>query len=189
MRSRDFYWMLALIASLGFLVFLSFNFWNTLNSEEENSLPVLSPLASPVASSSSLDDIKEEELFLVSYPEEKLADFRDLFHSAIPIAQEIEEEQVAAFPEELREEVVFLPPESTPPQEQVEVKEELPPPVHLQGVVVSGSRQAVIVEVGGKIQILTNEKNLSSNIKLVKVEGKEVVLNYEGREITLTFEK
>ena len=84
--------------------------------------------------------------------------------------------------------MVYVPPqEFVPPQEEVE--EESLPPVHLQGVVVSGSRQAVVVEVGGKIQILTNEKNLSSSIKLVKVEGKEVVLNYEGREITLTFEK
>jgi len=188
-RSRDFYWMLGLIASLGFLAFLSFNFWNTLNSQEANSLPALSPLASPVLSSSSLNEIKEEELFLASYPEEKLADFRDLFHSAIPATQEIEEGQVVVFPEESREEVVFLPPqEYTPPQEETK-EEPLPPPIHLQGVVVSDSRQAVIVEVGGKIQILTNEKNLSSNIKLVKVEGKEVVLSYEGREITLTFEE
>ena len=189
MRSRDFYWMLSLIASLGFLTFLSFNFWDTLNSQEENSLPALSPLASPVLSSSGLDDIKEEELFLVSYPEEKLTDFRDLFHAAIPATQEIEEGQVVVFPEESREEVVFLPPpEYVPPQEETK-EEPLPPSIHLQGVVVSDSRQAVIVEVGGKIQILTNEKNLSSNINLIEVEGEEVVLNYEGREIILTFEE
>ncbi len=54
---------------------------------------------------------------------------------------------------------------------------------------MSDSRQAVIVEVGGKIQILTNEKTSSSNIKLIKVEDREVVLNYEGRDITLTLEK
>ena len=188
MRSRDFYWVLVLIVSLGFLAFLYFNFWKTLNSLEESSLLALSPVSSPIASSSNLEEIKEEELFLASYPEEKLADFRDLFRPAIPIAEEIKEEVVAVFPEEYGEEVVYVPPqEFVPPQEEVE--EESLPPVHLQGVVVSGSRQAVVVEVGGKIQILTNEKNLSSSIKLVKVEGKEVVLNYEGREITLTFDK
>jgi type II secretory pathway component PulC len=142
-----------------------------------------------VSSFSSLDDIKEEELFLVSYPEEKLADFRDLFRSAIPIAQEIEEEQVVAFPEELREEVVFLPlPEYAPSPEETK-EDPPPPPIHLQGVVVSDSRQAVIVKVGEKIQILTNEKDLSSDINFIEVEGKEVVLNYEGREITLAFEE
>ncbi len=188
MRSRDFYWVLVLVASLGFLAFLGFSFWKTLNSQGGDSgFLALSPVSSPVASSSDLEEIKEEELFLASYPEEKLADFRDLFRPVIPIAEEIEG-VVAVLPEEYGEEVVYVSSqEFVPPQEEVE--EESLPPVHLQGVVVSDSRQAVIVEVGGKIQILTNEKNLSSDIKLVKVEGNEVVLNYEGREITLTFEK
>ena len=187
MRSRDFYWMLILIASLGFLSFLGFNFWKTLNSREENALFALTPVSSPVISSSSLEEVKEEELFLVSYPEEELTDFRDLFHSAVPATQEVEKEVVAVLPEKSGEEVVYLPSqEIAPPQEEAE---EEPPPLHLQGVVVSGSRQAVIVEVEGKIQVLTNEKNLSSDVKLVKVEDKEVILNYEGREITLTLEK
>jgi len=187
-RSRDFYWMLILIASLGFLSFLGFNFWKTLNSREENALFALTPVSSPVISSSSLEEVKEEELFLVSYPEEELTDFRDLFHSAVPATQEVEKEVVAVLPEKSGEEVVYLPSqEIASPQEEAE--EESLPPVHLQGVVVSGSRQAVIVEVEGKIQILTNEKNLSSDVKLVKVEDKEVILNYEGREITLTLEK
>ena len=187
MRSRDFYWMLILIASLGFLAFLGFNFWKTLNSREESSLFALTPVSSPVISPASLEEVKEEELFLVSYPEEELTGFRDLFHSAVPATQEVGKEVVAVLPEKSGEEVVYLPSqEIAPPQEEAE---EEPPPLHLQGVVVSGSRQAVIVEVEGKIQVLTNEKNLSSDVKLVKVEDKEVILNHEGREITLTFDK
>ncbi|HQE25167.1 MAG TPA: hypothetical protein PKZ70_04005 [Candidatus Atribacteria bacterium] len=187
MRSRDFYCTLLLVVSLGFLAFLSFNFGKALSFQEESSSLAL-PVSPSSTSSPGLEEIEEQGLFLVSYPEGDLVSFRDLFHPAIPIAEEIEEGMVAVFPEEYGEEVVYVPPqEFVSPQEEVE--EESLPPVHLQGVVVSDSRQAVIVEVGGKIQILTNEKNLSSNIKLVKVEGKEVVLNYEGREITLTFEK
>ena len=187
MRSQDFYWTLLLVASLVFLAFLSFNFGKVLSFQEESSSLAL-PVSPSSTSSPGLEEIEEQGLFLVSYPEGDLVSFRDLFHLAIPIAEEIEEGMVAVFPEEYGEEVVYVPPqEFVSPQEEVE--EESLPPVHLQGVVVSDSRQAVIVEVGGKIQILTNEKNLSSNIKLVKVEGKEVVLNYEGREITLTFEK
>lgn len=186
MRSRDFYWMLVLVASLGFLAFLGFNFWKTLSSGEESDLFALTPVSSPVASFPSLEEIKEEELFLASYPEGELANFRNLFQSAIAVPWEVEKETVAVLPEESEKEVVYIPSqEVTPAQEEVE--EEIPP-LHLQGVVVSGPRQAVIVEVEGKIQILTNEKNLSSDIKLVKVKDKEVVINYEGREVTLTFE-
>jgi len=149
---------------------------------------VLSPVSSSFALSSNLEEAKEEELFLTTYSEEELVDFRDLFRSMIPIVEEIKEEVVVVLPEEYGEEAVYAPPqEFVLPQE--EVKDKFLPPVHLQGIVVSDSRQAVIVEVGGKIQILTNEKTSSSNIKLIKVEDREVVLNYEGREITLTLEK
>ncbi|HPZ81743.1 MAG TPA: hypothetical protein PK844_03385 [Candidatus Atribacteria bacterium] len=188
MRSQDFYWTLLLVASLVFLAFLSFNFGKVLSFQEESSSLAL-PVSPSSTSSPGLEEIEEQGLFLVSYPEGDLVSFRDLFHPAIPIAEEIEEGMVAVLPEEYGEEVVYVPPQEFVSPQEEEVEEEYLPPVHLQGVVVSDSRQAVIVEVGGKIQILTNEKNLSSNIKLVKVEGKEVVLNYEGREITLTFEK
>lgn len=178
----------ALTVSLGFLIFLNFRFWKILNSQQRSSLPVLSPVSSSFALSSNLEEAKEEELFLTTYSEEELVDFRDLFRSMIPIVEEIKEEVVVVLPEEYGEEAVYASPqEFVSPQE--EVKDKFLPPVHLQGIVVSDSRQAVIVEVGGKIQILTNEKTSSSNIKLIKVEDGEVVLNYEGREITLTFEK
>ena len=44
--------------------------------------------------------------------------FRDLFHPAIPIAEEIEEGMVAVFPEEYGEEVVYM----STPQEFVNYK-------------------------------------------------------------------
>ncbi|MDK2897329.1 MAG: hypothetical protein PWP04_1449 [Candidatus Atribacteria bacterium] len=184
MRSRDFYWVLALIASVGFLAFLGFQLWQKLNFQEESNLLALSPAPSPVTSSSSLEEIKEEELFLASYPEQELSNFRNLFRPVAPVA----EEQLVISTEGYEEEATFLPPQEVVLSPAV-VEEEPLPPIRLQGVVVSGARQAVIVEVGGKIQILTNEKNSSSKIKLIKTEGEEVVLSYEGREIRLTLEE
>ena len=96
----------ALTVSLGFLIFLNFRFWKILNSQQRSSLPVLSPVSSSFALSSTLEEAKEEELFLTTYSEEELVDVRDLFRSMIPSVEEIKEEVVVVLPEGYGEEAV-----------------------------------------------------------------------------------
>jgi type II secretory pathway component PulC len=68
-----------------------------------------------------------------------------------------------------------------------EKKEESLPDITMKGVVLSDNKQAIILDVNGKIQILTSQKPLPSGIKLVRVSKEEAILAYKGREITLKF--
>ena len=143
----------ALTVSLGFLIFLNFRFWKILNSQQRSSLPVLSPVSSSFALSSNLEEAKEEELFLTTYSEEELVDFRDLFRSMIPIVEEIKEEVVVVLPEEYGEEAVYAPPqEFVSPQEEVKISF-LPVHCRIWCLIPAG----VIVERGVKFRFLTNE--------------------------------
>ena len=68
-----------------------------------------------------------------------------------------------------------------------EKKEEPLPDIAMKGVVLSDNKQAIILNVDGKIEILTSQKPLQSGIELVKVSKEEAVLAYKGREIVLKF--
>ena len=57
----------------------------------------------------------------------------------------------------------------------------------MKGVVLSDNKQAIILNVDGKIEILTSQKPLQSGIELIKVSKEEAVLAYKGREIILKF--
>jgi len=116
---------------------------------------------------------KEQEVFLTPLSEEEITGLRDIFSFASP-----------PIPEELEEATPILGGSS----EEL-VPEETPPSITLKGVVLSPTKQVVVVEMNGEIFFLTPEKPLSGELRLVKVDRKQVVLTYQGREFTFPLEK
>ena len=118
---------------------------------------------------------KEQEVFLAPLSEEEILSLRNVFSFAYPPVPEGPEEVVPVF-EESSERLQIVP-------------EETPPSIALKGVVLSPTKQVVVVEVNGEIFFLTPEKPLSGELRLVKVDRKQVVLTYQGREFTFPLEK
>jgi type II secretory pathway component PulC len=118
---------------------------------------------------------KEQEVFLAPLNEEEIAGLRDVFSFAYPQAPEGPGETI--------------PVSEGSPEELLATPEETPPSITLKGVVLSPTKQVVVVEVNGEIFFLTPEKPLSGELQLVKVDRKQVVLTYQGREFTFPLEK
>ncbi|WP_438315117.1 hypothetical protein ACP6EK_08100 [Candidatus Caldatribacterium sp. SIUC1] len=117
---------------------------------------------------------KEQEVFLAPLSEEEILSLRDVFSFACSPAPEGPGETAPVFEES---------------EEHQIIPEETPPSITLKGVVLSPTKQVVVVEVNGEIFFLTPEKPLSGELRLVKVDKGQVVLAYQGREFTFPLEK
>lgn len=116
---------------------------------------------------------EEQEVFLAPLSEEEITGLRDIFSFASP-----------PIPEGLEEATPILGESS----EEL-VPEETLPSITLKGVVLSPTKQVVVVGVNGEIFFLTPEKPLSGELRLVKVDKGQVVLTYQGRELVFPLEK
>lgn len=178
MREKENYFILLLVVGISALAFLSYDVMVRI-AEQKPAEPLFSPLAPRSTASLPLpQNEKEEDFFLPPYKDEELHSFRDVFFASTGVPSQQGEVVVAM--EEGGES-----PNAEIPQEEIQPQEELPQ-ITLKGMVTSAQGVAIVVDVDGKISILTSQKPLQEGIKLVKVEGKQVVLEYQGREFTFS---
>ncbi|MCX7730701.1 MAG: hypothetical protein N2205_05755 [Candidatus Caldatribacterium sp.] len=171
MKGSENFWILLLALVVGVLGFLSLRivelFYVFSSFAQESKEELVFPL--PRSS-----DIARKEVFLAPLREEEIGGLRDVFSFAQP-QKVVQEEIVSSLGEE----------EST----SLHIAEEVLPEITLKGVVVSPRNQVVVVEIAGEIFFLTSEKPLSGELRLVKVDEKEVVLMYRGREVVFSLEE
>ena len=137
--------------------------------------------------------IDNNEIFLVAYKNESISMMRNIFRPHVVLAEAKNEIENASIPLAMGGEEVIIaennqtgysPSKNT---KKTEPEEEPLPKISMKGVVLSDNKQAVILDLDGKIQILTSQQPLTSGIKLVKVSKEEAIVAYKGREITLKF--
>jgi hypothetical protein len=137
--------------------------------------------------------IDNNEIFLVAYQNESISGMRNIFRPCMVLAEAQSDISDSTIPPAIggSEEVVAVQESKaqyTPTKTvAAEKKEESLPDITMKGVVLSDNKQAIILDVEGKIQILTSQKPLPSGIELVRVSKEEAILAYKGREITLKF--
>lgn len=182
MKEKESYFVLFLAIGIGILAFLSYDPVIRITERKESSESFFAPLPprSRVEIPLSSEENKER-LFLPSYADEELRSFRDIFTASMSFPQEVE--MVAAVEELDGFSGADISAEGI--QGEAPLSQE-PPPIILKGMVTSLQGKAVIVDVDGRIVILTSQKPLQEGVKLVKVEGKEVTLEYQGREIVFS---
>lgn len=178
MKQADTVLIFLLALSLALLAFLSMDIFEHVAFSSFASTSQEQGLRFPVLRQSNerSEVPPKEDVFLTPLGEGDIGRLRDVFAFVkpppVPVAQ--------ASP----------PPKETPPKEApVPVQKEVLPSITLKGVVTSATKQVVVVEVDGKIYFLTPQKPLSGKLKLVKVGKKEVIIAYEGRELTFPLEK
>ena len=184
MKERENYFVLFLAIGIGILAFLSYDIVARMTeSKGKYSKPVFSPLVARPRMTPSAPQIEpEQNFFLTAYTEKELQSFRNIFSASIEVPAE---EELLVTAEQPGSTVEAGTPEETgetgetPPQEEI-------PQVTVKGMVTSPQGRAVIVEIDGKILILTSQKPLQGGVKLIKVEGKQVILEYQGRELTFS---
>ncbi|MGQ9622605.1 MAG: hypothetical protein ACUVTO_04075 [Candidatus Caldatribacteriaceae bacterium] len=179
MRRADTALIFLLVLSLAFLAFLSIKVFENIAPSSFASTSQEQGLRFPTPRQGNEHSgvVSKEDVFLTPLGEEDIVKLRNVFAFAkppsVPVAQ-------ASPPPKERSESQEVAPK--------EVQEPLPL-ISLKGVVVSSTKQVVVVEADGKIHFLTPQKPLSGKLKLVKVDKKEVVVAYEGREFTFLLEK
>lgn len=167
MKERDVFFIIALASAVGVLGFWSLRLVEMLQASSL-SVPENPGARGLVFSLPESPEVTQKEIFLAPLGEEEIANLRDIF---------VFEEAPSAFGEE---EVVVS---SEIPEEEVF------PTITIKGVVLSPKNQVVVVEVDGEIFFLTPEKPLSGELRLVKVDKKQVVLTYRGREFVFSLEE
>lgn len=173
MKEKGQHLLVVLTIAVGVLAFFSYDLMGKLPFRH-SSASIFSPL--PIQSRTNLSSSEEEQqrnFFLPSYPEKDLRSFRDIFFAPLLVVPQegfiaAAEETVSASGEIALE---------SPPEEKL-------PQIAVKGVVTSPQGRAVIVDKEGRIFILTSQKPLQEEIKLVRIEGKQVVLEYKGREFS-----
>ena len=180
MKRADTAFVFLLVLSLAFLTFLSIRVFENIAPSSFASTPQEQSLRFPTPRQSNERGgvLPKEEVFLAPLEEEDIVKLRNVFAFAKPLSVSVA--QATPPPKERRESQEAAP---------KEVQEKAPPSINLKGVVVSSTKQVVVVEVDSKIHFLTPQKPLSEKLKLVKVDKKEVVVAYEGREFTFSLEK
>ncbi len=163
--------MIALVFVIGVLGFLSLLIVEALHVSssfaQESVKGLVFPLRQPP------EEVKKE-VFLTPLEDKEISSLRDVFSFArsYEVFQEevlpLSEEETAAFSSAL---------------------EEAPPAITIKGIVTSPKNQVVVVEVNKEVFFLTPEKPLSGELRLVKVDKKQVVLMYQGREFVFLLEE
>lgn len=170
MKEREILWVIPLAFAVGVLGFLSLRVIEAVHVSSSFAQESKGRLVFPLPKSS---EIVQKEVFLAPLKDEEIAGLRDVFSFAQPY-------------ETVQEEILFASEEASVP---LDASEEVLPAITLKGVVVSPKNQVVMVEVDGEIFFLTPEKSLSGELRLVKVDKKQVVLMYQGREFVFSLEK
>ncbi len=184
MRSQEFYLQIALAALIVFLAFSGVQVLDVALRPQEVS--TLLPQKLQETAPALLKDTNLQKLFPPAYPDEKLLAFRDIFKVPPQLLVATLPQETVKYPEGTSSAVTGQVVEARGTSAGKESEEvEKQPEINLKGVVLSPQGRVVLLEVDGQIEFLTSEKPLSSGIKLVKVKEKEVVLEYQGREITL----
>ncbi|MCX7667933.1 MAG: hypothetical protein N2Z84_03275 [Atribacterota bacterium] len=179
MKEKESYAILLLGIGISAMVFLSYNLMGKV-LQGSSSEPVFSPIvAVPRSSSSPTQSESVQNFFLPAYSDQQLRSFRNIFLAEGGVSPE--EELIVAV-----EEPGSSGEEETPEIQLEPLPEEESPQIAVKGMVASPQGRAVIVEVDGKIYILTSQKPLQDKVKLVKVDGKQVILEYQGRELTFS---
>ncbi len=171
MREQGAFFIVALAFVLGVLGFWSLRIVDALRAPSSFAQESPRGLVFPLPQS---PEVTRREVFLAPLEEKEIANLRDIFSFAQ--GYEVLQGEVLPLPEE---EAATLSEEG----------EETLPPVTLKGVVMSSKNQVVVVEVGGEIFFLTPAKPLSGELRLVKVDKKQVVLTYQGREFVFSLEE
>lgn len=170
MKEREIFWVIPLVFAVGVLGFLSFRVIRTIyvspSFAQESEGRLVFPLPKP-------SEVTQKKVFLAPLKEEEIAGLRDVFSFVQPY-------------ETVQEEALPISEEASVPPD---VSEEVIPAITFKGVVVSPKNQVVIVEVDGEIFFLTPEKPLSGELRLVRVDKKQVVLTYQGREFVFSLEE
>ena len=187
MKSLEKYLQLGLLAIFGFLVFLGMGVYDSTftTGTEIEPLPSISRHET-TGLQYETEKIEDKDIFLVAYQNDSISQMRNLFKSRVVIAH------AQSNPKAGEEKVITVEKPNitaaiSTQKAENEKKEEPLPTITMKGVVISDNKQALILDVDGKIQILTSQKPLPSGIQLVKVSKEEAVLAYKGREITLKF--
>lgn len=170
MKEREIFWIIPLALAIGVLGFLSLRVIEAIHVSPSFAQESKGRLVFPLPKSS---EITQKEVFLAPLKDEEIAGLRDVFSFVQPY-EAVQEEVLSASEEAL------VPPDAS---------EEVLPAITLKGVVVSPKNQVVVVEVDGEIFFLTPEKPLSGELRLVKVDKKQVVLTYRGREFVFSLEE
>jgi len=180
-RSQEFYLEIALAVLIAFLAFSGVRVLDVALQPQEVS--VLLPQRLQDTAPNLLKNTELEKLFPTAYPDEQLLAFRDIFEPPPQPVAALATQETVKYPQE--EGSVQVAQSAAPGSQEETEKVEQQPEINLKGVVLSPRGQVVLLEIDGQIEFLTPGKTLSSGIKLVKVKEKEVVLEYQGREMTL----
>ncbi len=183
MKERENSLIIALVGVIGFLAFLSYEVGGRLATPSPSPQYPFSPgTKNQVVSTLPSPEEPPANFFLPWYEEEELSAFRDIFAASPLPGNGGEYETVIEGEQETGEEI-----EAELSQEGVsEVEEEPLPSITIRGMVTSGGEQAFIVEVEGRIFILTSKKPLQDKLRLVKVGEGQMILEYEGREFVFS---
>lgn len=171
MKKQEAFLIFALAFVIGVLSFLSLLIVEALHVSssfaQESAKGLVFPLRQP-------PEVVKKEVFLKPLEDEEISNLRDVFSFAR--SYEVFQEEV-------------LPPSDEEVTASLSVLEEAPPAITVKGVVTSPRNQVVVVEVNKEVFFLTPEKPLSGELKLVKVDKKQVVLIYRGREFVFSLEE
>ena len=179
MRGKESYAVLLLAVGFGVMVFLSYDFMG-MGLRNPSSAPVLPPIiVVPKSNLSPPQNEPVQNFFLPAYSDQELRSFRDIFLAKRGISSAEEFIIAVEEPDSSTEKKI-------PEVELEPLPEEQSVQVTVKGMVVSPQGKAIIVEIDGNIRILTSQKPLQEGVKLVKVEGKQVTLEYQGREFVFS---
>jgi len=191
MKNLEKYLLLGLVGLLGFIIYLGMNVYDRslVPGTDIEQLPTVTRPES-TGLQYETEKIENRDIFLVAYQNDSISRIRNLFKSRIFQVQKEKNAQGGtsiAQPTEEKVITVEKPKTSVIPQSKEAEKEEPLPNVTMKGIVLSENKQALILDIEGKIQILTSDKPLPSGFSLVRITKNEAILSYKGREITLKF--
>lgn len=194
MKTIEKYLQFGFVAILAFCIYLGMNVYDRTFAPGTDIQPIPA-FTRPETNGLKFEPAKidNNEIFLVAYQNESITGMRNIFRPRLVLAEaqnNIDDSTISATVGSGEEvvEVQESKAQYAPSTNIVtEKKEESLPDITMKGVVLSDNKQAIILDVDGKIQILTSQKPLPSGIELVKVSKEEAVLAYKGREITLKF--
>ena len=194
MKSIEKYLQYGFIAILAFCIYLGMNIYDRTFTPGTDIQPIPAFIRPKVNGLQyEPPKIDKSEIFLVTYKDESISGMRNIFQPRFVLAEAQGgiDDVIIPFAIGGGDEIVEVQESKAqnPPAKNVvaEKKEEPLPDITMKGVVLSDNKQAIILNVDGKIEILTSQKPLQSGIELIKVSKEEAILAYKGREIILKF--
>ncbi|NLJ39371.1 MAG: hypothetical protein GX432_11495 [Candidatus Atribacteria bacterium] len=194
MKTIEKYLQIGFVAILAFCIYLGLNVYDRTFAPGTDIEPIPA-FTRPESNGLQFEPpkIDNNEIFLVAYQNESISGMRNIFRPRLVLAEARSGKDDSSIPLAIGggDEIVTVRESTTqnpqPKNVVAEKKEEPLPDIVMKGVVLSDNKQAIILSVDGKIEILTSQKPLQSGFELVKVSKEEAVLAYKGREITLKF--